>query len=104
MTPKPTAAANRSDTNPDLNDPLWFVVSCLLLLAVALLLLIVALSDRAYSSNLFAPMLAVLLVSLGFAVFLQIRSWHLGRRGFQAMESQFTSIYLHALDAILILN
>jgi PAS domain S-box-containing protein len=104
MTPKHTAAANRIDSNPDLNDPLWFLVSCLLLLAVALLLLIVALGDRAYASNLFAPMLAVLMVSLGFTAFLQVRSWHLGRRGFHATESQFTSIYLHALDGILILN
>ncbi len=103
MTPKHIAAAN-IDSNPDLNDPLWFLVSCLLLLAVALLLVIVALSDRAYASNLFAPMLAILVVSLGFNAFLQVRSWHLGRRGFHATESQFTSIYLHALDGILILN
>ncbi len=104
MTPKHTGAAIRVDSHPDANNPAWFLVSCLLLLAVALLLLIVALNDRVYASNLFAPMLAVLMLSFGCTVFLQVRAWHLGRRGFHATERQFTSIYQHALEGILILN
>src|SRR5580658_2937588 len=102
MTPKQTVATR--DTFPDSKDPLWFLISCLLLLAFGFLLLLVALGDRLYVSNLSSSVLAVLTVLLGFTAFLHVRAWHLGRRGFDATESQFTSIYLHALDGILILN
>jgi PAS domain S-box-containing protein len=102
MTPKQTVATR--GTFPDAKDPLWFLISCLLLLAFGFLLLLVALGDRLYVSNLSTSVLAVLTVLLGFTAFLHVRAWQLGRRGFDATESQFTSIYLHALDGILILN
>jgi PAS domain S-box-containing protein len=104
MTLKRAASANQGDTLPDSRDPLWFLLSCLLLLAVAILLLFFALGDRLYVSNLSAFALTLLAVLLGFTAFLQVRAWHLWSRGFHATESQFTSIYRHALDGILILN
>jgi PAS domain S-box-containing protein len=103
MTSKPTTAAIRGES-ADLNAPPWFVMSCFLLLTVATLLLIVVLGDRIYTSNLCALAIAMIVVSLGCTVFLQVRAWHLGRKGFHATECEFTSIYQNALDGILILN
>jgi PAS domain S-box-containing protein len=96
--------ANDGDSLSELQDPLWFLFSSLLLIGVAILLLVVVLNDRVYASNLSAAAIAAVIVSQGVAVFLQVRAWHLGRKGFQATESQFTSVYLNALDAILILD
>jgi len=104
MTPKPTIAVPHGDSLPDSKGPLWFLLSSILLLAVALLLLLVVSSDRIYDSHLSAFVVAVLLISLACTVFLQVRAWHLGRKGMYATELEFTSIYQHALDGILILD
>jgi PAS domain S-box-containing protein len=104
MAPKPTIVATRGESAADLNAPLWFMISCFLLLTVAILLLIVALGDRIYTSNLSAMAIAIVLVSLGCTVVLQVRAWHLGRQRIHATECEFTSIYQNALDGILILN
>src|SRR5271170_8014770 len=104
MTPKPTIAVPHGDSLPDSKGPLWFLLSSILLLAVALLLLLVVSSDRIYDSHLSAFVVAVLFVSLACTVFLQVRAWRLGRKGIYATELEFTSIYQHALDGILILD
>jgi PAS domain S-box-containing protein len=104
MTSKHAVQATQREILSDLPVSSWFLITCLLLLAVAFLLVLVALSDRLYASNLSTCVLAVLAVLLGFTGFLHFRGWHLGSKGFAVTESQFTSIYLHALDAILILD
>ena len=97
------AAANeRSD--PEIRTPLWFRISSLLLLAVAIILLLVVLGDRVYTSNLAVGALTAVLLALACAVFLHIRAWYVGRRDVYATEREFTSVYQHALDGILILD
>ncbi len=97
------AAANeRSDS--EIFTPLWFCISSLLLLAVAIILLLVVLGDRVYTSNLAAGALTAVLLALACAVFLHIRAWYVGRRDVYATEREFTSVYQHALDGILILD
>jgi PAS domain S-box-containing protein len=104
MTPKHSLAAAHEDPTPEVYTPLWFRVSSLLLLAVAIILLVVVLGDRVYTSNLSVSALAAVLLALGCAVFLHIRAWYLGRKGMYATEREFTSVYQHALDGILILD
>jgi PAS domain S-box-containing protein len=97
------AAANeRSDS--EISTPLWFCISSLLLLAVAIILLLVVLGDRVYTSNLAVGALTAVLLALACAVFLHIRAWYVGRRDVYATEREFTSVYQHALDGILILD
>src|SRR5713101_4206036 len=97
------AAANeRSDS--EISTPLWFRISSLLLLAVAIILLLVVLGDRVYTSNLAVGALTAVLLALACAVFLHIRAWYVGRRDVYATEQEFTSVYQHALDGILILD
>jgi len=86
------------------HTPVWFLVSGLALIAVAAILLVAALGNRLYASNLSFAALAVVLVLLGFTAFLYVRAWYLERRGVYATERQFESVYRHALDAILILD
>jgi PAS domain S-box-containing protein len=93
-----------TDYDAEVHTPLWFRVSSLLLLAVAICLLLLVLGDRLYASNLSAAALVAVLVALGFAAFLHVRAWYVGRKGIYATEREFTSIYQHALDGILILN
>jgi PAS domain S-box-containing protein len=90
--------------NAELYTPLWFRVSSLLLVAVAIVLLFVVLGERVYASNLSAGALVAVLVALGCTAFLHVRSWYVGRSGIYATEREFTSVYQHALDGILILD
>jgi PAS domain S-box-containing protein len=96
------AVNERSDSG--IFTPLWFRISSLLLLAVAIILLLVVLGDRVYTSNLAVGALTAVLLALGCAVFLHIRAWYVGRRDVYATEREFTSVYQHALDGILILD
>src|SRR5580704_7794589 len=92
------------DSDPEARTPLWFRVSSLLLLAVAIILLVAVLGDRVYSSSLSTAALVTVLVALGCAAFLHVRAWYVGRKGVYATECEFASVYQHALDGILILD
>jgi PAS domain S-box-containing protein len=97
------AAANK-DPTAEIYTPLWFRVSSLLLVAVAIVLLVVVLGDRVYTSNLSVAALAAVLLALACAAFLHVRAWYVSRKGIYATEREFTSVYQHALDGILILD
>jgi PAS domain S-box-containing protein len=98
MTLNCTTGPRRGHTPPNPEAPRWFTFSSFSLLGLSVLLLIAVTGDRIYARNLSTVAIAVVLVSLGFAVFLQIRAWR------HLTEHQFQSIYLNALDAMLILN
>jgi PAS domain S-box-containing protein len=102
MIPKQNLA--REDSTSEAYTPLWFLVGSLLLIAVAIVLLVVVLGDRIYTSNLSVGALVAVLLGLGCVAFLHVRAWYLGRRGIYATEREFTSVYQHALDGILILD
>jgi len=104
MLSKQRLPAAHEPSTPEVYIPLWFRVSSLLLVAVAVVLLVVVLGDRVYVSNLSVAALAAVLLALGCAAFLHVRSWYVGRKGVYATEREFTSIYQHALDGILILD
>jgi PAS domain S-box-containing protein len=104
MTLKPTLRTAHEDITPESRSPLWFLISSLLLLIVAMVLLWVVLGDGLYASNLLVVAIATVLLALGCAVFLQARAWYVASKGIYNTEREFTSIYRHALDGILILN
>jgi PAS domain S-box-containing protein len=103
MIPKRSLAAHEDSTS-EAYTPLWFLVSSLLLVAVAIILLVIVLGDRVYTSNLSVAALVAVLLGLGCVAFLYVRAWYLGRKGIYATEREFTSVYHHALDGILILD
>ena len=84
MIPKHSLAAAHEDSTPEAYTPLWFRVSSLLLLAVAIVLLVIVLGDRVYTSNLAVAALAAVLLALGCAAFLHVRAWYVGRKGIYA--------------------
>jgi PAS domain S-box-containing protein len=96
-------AGMNKDPTPGTRIPLWFLVSSILLIAVAIILLVLLLENRLYASNLSAALVLVL-VLLGCTAFLHVRAWYIGRRSTYATESEFASVYQHALDGILILD
>jgi len=104
MIPKHSLAAAHEDSAAEIYTPLWFRVSSLLLLAVAITLLVVVLGDRVYTSQLSLAALGAVLLALACAAFLHVRAWYAGRKGIYATEREFTSVYQHALDGILILD
>src|SRR5258706_10364961 len=104
MLPKRSLAAAHEDSTAEIYPPLWFRISSLLLVAVAIILLVVVLGDRVYTSNLSIAALATVLVALACAAFLHVRAWYVGRKGVYATEREFTSVYQHVLDGILILD
>lgn len=104
MTLNHSLVATNEPSQPEILTPLWFRISSLLLLAIAIVLLLVVLGDRVYTSNLAVGALVAVLLALACAVFLHIRAWSEGRRDVYATEREFTSIYQHALDGILILD
>jgi PAS domain S-box-containing protein len=104
MLPKHNLAAAQEASTAEIYTPLWFRISSLLLVAVAISLLAIVLEDRVYTSNLSVGALAAVLLALACAAFLHVRAWYVGRKGVYATEREFTSIYQHALDGILILD
>jgi PAS domain S-box-containing protein len=104
MIPKHTLAAAHEDSGPEAYTPLWFRISSLLLVSVAIILLVVVLGDRVYSSNLSISALVAVLLALGCAAFLHLHAWYAERKGTFATEREFTSVCQHALDGILILD
>jgi PAS domain S-box-containing protein len=104
MIPKHTLAAAHQDSGPEAYTPLWFRISSLLLVAVAIILLVVVVGDRVYTSNLSVSALVAVLLALVCAGFLHVRAWYEERKGTFATEREFTSVCQHALDGILILD
>jgi PAS domain S-box-containing protein len=91
--------------------PLWFRISSLALLIVAIVLLLLSLGNRLYNTGLSVAALFVVLLTLGCAAFLHIRSLLQEQKqhretasAFHAREREFTSVFQHALDGILILD
>jgi hypothetical protein len=70
-----------TDYDAEIHPPLWFRVSSLLLVAVAIVLLFVVLGERVYASNLSVAALVAVLMALGCAAFLHVRAWYVGRTG-----------------------
>ena len=91
--------------------PLWFWVSSLLLVLVAVCLFAVSASSGIYRSRLSALLIPALLLCLAFAVFLNIQFLLQARKrqreadsAFYATDCEFTSVFRHALDSIWILD
>src|SRR5437868_1712452 len=104
MLPTHSLASAQEDSTSEIYTPLWFRISSLLLVAAAIALLVIVLGDRVYTSNLSVAALAAVLLALACAAFLNVRGWYVGRKGVYATEREFTSVYRHALDGILILD
>jgi PAS domain S-box-containing protein len=91
--------------------PLWSWVSSLLLMFVAVCLFTVSASSGIYRSRLSGLLIPALLLCLGFAVFLHIQFLLQARKrqreadsAFYTTDREFTSVFRHALDGILILD
>ena len=91
--------------------PLWFWTSSLILVLVAVCLFAVSASAGIYRSPLSALLIPALLLCLAFAVFLSIQFLLQARKrqreadsAFYTMDCEFTSVFRHALDGILILD
>lgn len=91
--------------------PLWFWVCSLILVLVAVCLFAVSASSGIYRSRLSALLIPALLLCLAFAVFLNIQFLLQARKrqretdsAFYTMDCEFTSVFRHALDGILILD
>jgi PAS domain S-box-containing protein len=105
----PPAATDESRANAAF--PLWFRVSSLALIVVAIGLLLLSLGNRLYNSGLSSAALSLVLLTLVCAAFLHTRSLLQEQRrhretasAFHAREREFTSVFQHALDGILILD
>jgi PAS domain S-box-containing protein len=91
--------------------PLWFRISSLALIVVAIGLLLLSLGNRLYNSGLSVAALFFVLLTLGCAAFLHIRSLLQEQKrhretasAFHEREREFTSVFQHALDGILMLD
>ncbi|HXM96150.1 MAG TPA: PAS domain S-box protein [Candidatus Dormibacteraeota bacterium] len=91
--------------------PLWFWISSMILMLVAVCLFVVSVSSGIYRSRLSALLIPTLLLCLGFAAFLHIQFLWQARKGqreadsaFYAIDCEFNSVFRHALDGILILD
>jgi PAS domain S-box-containing protein len=91
--------------------PLWFRISSLALIVVAIGLLLLSLGNRLYNTGLSVAALFLALLTLGCAAFLHIRSLLQEQErhretasAFHAREREFTSVFQHALDGILMLD
>jgi PAS domain S-box-containing protein len=94
----------RHALDPVERAPIWFPLASYSLLALAAVLVVLALGERLYASRLdFAGIVAVFLVQAATNL-LCARTWVMGRRNEDALESEFDSIYRNVLDAILILD
>jgi PAS domain S-box-containing protein len=83
---------------------MWFRAGSLLLVAFAASLVVLALGRRVYNSNLEVAALIAVLLAQVCAGILYARGWLEDRKGIDATEREFTSIFLHVLDGILILD
>jgi len=83
---------------------MWFRAGSILLIAFAASLVVLALGRRVYTSNLEVAALIAVLLAQVCAGILYARGWLEDRKGIDATEREFTSIFLHVLDGILILD
>ncbi len=104
MTPKGIFGKMRPDFVPAARAPMWFCAGSLLLIAFAASLVVLALGRRVYTSNLEVAALITVLLAQICAGILYACGWLEDRKGIDATEREFTSIFLHVLDGILILD
>ena len=104
MASKLTIGKLRSDFVPAARAPMWFRAGSLLLVAFAASLVVLALGRRVYTSNLEVAALIAVLLAQVCAGILYACGWLENRKGIDATEREFTSIFLHVLDGILILD
>ena len=104
MISKHTFGRLRPDLASADRSPVWFRATSLLLVAFAAALVVLALGSRVYALNLeIAALIAVLFAQI-CAGSLYAIGWLEDRKGLEAVEREFTSIFLHVLDGILILD
>jgi PAS domain S-box-containing protein len=103
LTPDP-----QNSTRP---APTWFLVSSLVLTAVAISLLLVSLGSRVYVTGLSRAVFFAALFALGCTVFLHLSFFFQQERDHKQTattlyetDREFRSIFEHALDAIIILD
>jgi PAS domain S-box-containing protein len=96
---------------PDSGSPLWLRLSSLLVLVLAVGLFLFSLRSDIYGSRFSSILVPALLVALAMAVFLNISSLLNARKkqresdyAFHKADCEFTSIFQHVLDGILILD
>jgi len=104
MTPKGISGKLHPDFIPAARAPRWFRAGSLLLVGFAAVLVVLALGRRIYTSNLEVAALIAVLVAQICAGLLYAHGILEGRKGIDAIEREFTSIFLHVLDGILILD
>ena len=104
MTPKGIFGKLRPDFVPAVRAPMWFRAGSFLLIAFAASLVVLALGRRVYTSNLEVAALIAVLLAQVCAGILYACGWLEDRKGIDATEREFTSIFLHVLDGILILD
>jgi len=104
MTSKLIFGKLRPDFVPAARAPMWFRAGSILLIAFAASLVVLALGRRVYTSNLEVAALIAVLLAQVCAGILYACGWLEDRKGIDATEREFTSIFLHVLDGILILD
>jgi PAS domain S-box-containing protein len=104
MTSKLIFGKLRPDFVPTARAPMWFRAGSILLIAFAASLVVLALGRRVYTSNLEVAALIAVLLAQVCAGILYACGWLEDRKGIDATEREFTSIFLHVLDGILILD
>ena len=104
MTSRHPLAQGIEPSTRDCSAPLWFRVSALLLVLLAIGLLLLVLAKTAYSPGDSLALLVTVSLALAFAVVLVVLAWLKERKTTRAAELEFTAVCRHALNAILILN
>lgn len=96
---------------PDRPTPLSFLAGSLVLIGVAICLLLVSLGSRVYVMGLSPAVFFAALLALACTVFLHLRFFWKQEKEYQetasllyATDREYTSIFQHALDAIIILD
>src|SRR5215472_14912108 len=97
---RPFSKTGDSEPSP----PLLFRLSWFALLSAAILLLVFLLQEHTYRPSLYAGAFVAVLLALPAALYLHLRAWYEERKNIHATELEFTSVYQHVLDAILILD
>ena len=104
MIPNRMLASPRGGSDPEVRTPLWFQITSRVLLLFAAALLLLSLGTRVYAENLVVAAFAAVFLAQGCAGFLHARAWFLVRKNVYDTEREFSSIYQHVLDGILILD
>ena len=104
MTPKGIFGKLHPDFVPAARAPMWFRAGSLSLVGFAAALVLIALGRRVYTSNLEVAALLAVLIAQVCTGLLYAFGFVQNRKGIDATEREFTSIFLHVLDGILILD